>query len=150
LKNSISNILSKLARTDFPKDIMCNHFGIRIPIMNDDLQFACHSDNQIRITLYRSRNTYYSNGKQIGYSCKEHELRKDAIQQSSSCKIADHWNDNEGSSGFSVIIKKKCPKSLMHAISRARDENSVDRQRKSNTDEYENFKKWLGLINEEN
>lgn len=150
LEFTLKTMMELLSKPDYPENGITSHFGVSEFVDNDSLAISNYElTDKMLITLYRARNQYLPNGKQVGYSKEEHDKRVECLVKAlgDKTKILDRWNGDTGQAGVSIIVNTPIPPALLTALNNYRRIDSPFSLKERDKKGYEDFNKFYTGVN---
>lgn len=150
LEETLKAMISALSKPNYPANGITSHFGVSEFVENDSLAITNYeTTDKMLVTLYRAKNQYLPNSRQIGYPKEEHDKRVAVLVKAlgPNTKILDKWNGEDGQAGVSIIVDTPIPSALLTALNNYRRMDSPFTLKDKDKRGYEAFDKFYPGVN---
>lgn len=137
----VKKIYHYLSKNNYPKDSVCSHHGISFNFRDDNITFTESNGNLQVVISIKSDKEYLENRLRVKFPLHSHKKRIELISEAIASNVLDKWNDDEGSTSFSVVFSEEAPESLLLAIKNYREKNYKD------VSGFNSFREWINEAN---
>lgn len=142
----VKDLIKKLDRRDYPMDGICSHHGVQKAIYDEAISISNTEAGKLLITVYGKSYIQCdekNNWVKFGKTHAEHDIILKTVSAALNRKILEFWNGEEGDAGISFVLDRKCPKSLLTAITNYNNLPNVFNITSEHEKCYEKFNEWL-------